>query len=286
MAENIIISTTNHVDNAATTLTVDSESATLPKENLQDLQIVRVFRTGAVTSVQIDVNFGASRLIDLMAIIKHNFTVSATIRWRLSNVSDFSTTVYDSGVVDVWPALEDFGSSPWGVFTWGGKPTQELADLYTSNVFNVLAGATFAIYMRINISDSTNASGYLQAGRLIAGPAYQPSINYANGVEFEFIDESRVTKSRGGQTFVDEVEKFRRMRFDLIQLPENEIFGNVFNSLDRIKGISKDVLVIPQPSEPTTWITQNIYGRISATAPIVNSALTFYGRRIEIEEMI
>lgn len=286
MAENIIISTTNFVDNAATTLTVDSESATLPKENLQDLQIVRVFRTGAVTSVQIDVDFGASRLVDLMAIIKHNFTVSATIQWRLSNVSDFSTTVYDSGVIDVWPAIEDFGSSPWGVFTWGGKPTQELADLYTSNVFNVLEGAAFAIYMRINVSDSTNADGYLQAGRLIAGPAYQPSINYANGVEFEFIDESRVTKSRGGQTFVDEVERFRRMRFDLIQLPENEIFGNVFNSLDRIKGISKDVLVIPQPSEPTTWITQNIYGRISATAPIVNSTLTFYGRRIEIEEMI
>ena len=140
--------------------------------------------------------------------------------------------------------------------------------------------------MRFEIADSTNTDGYLQAGRLIEVPAYQPTMNYANGVEFEFVDESRVTKSRGGQTFVDEVEKFRRMRFYLINLPEDEIFGNVFNSLDRIKGISKDVLVIPQPSEPTTWITQNIYGRISATAPIVNSALTFYGRQIEIEEMI
>jgi hypothetical protein len=286
MAENIIISTTNYVDASTSTLTVDSESSTLPKENLQNLQIVRIFRTGAVTSLQIDVDFGSSKLVDLMSIINHNFTISASIRWRLSNASDFSSSLYDSGTVDVWPAIEDFGSSPWGIFTWGSKPTQEQADLYTANVFAILSSATVARYMRIEISDSTNTDGYLQAGRLIAGPAYQPTINYANGVEFEFVDESRVTKSRGGQTFVDEVEKFRRLRFDLINLPEDEIFGNVFNSLDRIKGISKDVLVIPQPSEPTTWITQNIYGRISATAPIVNSALTFYGRQIEIEEMI
>jgi len=286
MAENMIISTTNYVDASASTLTVDSESSTLPKENLQNLQIVRVFRTGAVTSLQIDVDFGSAKIVDLMAIINHNFTISATIRWRLSNASDFSTSLYDSGTVDVWPALEDFGSSPWGIFTWGGKPLQEQADLYTANVFAILSSAVVARYMRIEISDSTNTDGYLEAGRLIAGPAYQPTINYANGVEFEFVDESRVTKSRGGQTFVDEVEKFRRLRFELVNLPENEIFGNVFNSLDRIKGISKDVLVIPQPSEPTTWITQNIYGRISSTAPIVNSALTFYGRQIEIEEMI
>lgn len=286
MAQNIILSTTNYVDESTSTLTVDSEIASLPKENLQNLQIVRVWRTNSTTTAQIDVDLGSSKIVDLLAIINHNFTVNATIRWRLSAVSDFSTTVYDSGTVDVWPAIEDFGSSPWGVFTWGGKPTQEIADLYTANVFAVLSDAKIARYIRVDISDSTNAAGYLQAGRLIVGPAYQPTINYANGVEFEFVDQSRVTKSRGGQTFVDEVEKFRRIRFDLINLPEPEIFGNVFNALDRIKGISQDVLVIPKPDEPTTWITQNIYGRISSTAPIVNSALNYYGRRIEIEEMI
>ena len=105
MAENIIISTTNYVDASTSTLTVDSESSTLPKENLQNLQIVRIFRTGAVTSLQIDVDFGSSKLVDLMSIINHNFTISASIRWRLSNASDFSSSLYDSGTVDVWPAI-------------------------------------------------------------------------------------------------------------------------------------------------------------------------------------
>jgi len=82
------------------------------------------------------------------------------------------------------------------------------------------------------------------------------------------------------------VERFRRIRFDLINLPENEIFQNVFNQIDRLKGIAGDVFIVPQPDKASTWPTQNIYGRITNTDPIVNSSLTYYGRRIEVEELI
>ena len=280
---NMIISAVNYVDDG--TLTVDDEVATLPGTYLQDRQIVRIWRNTQLTA-QIDVDFGQSRIVDFAALIKHNISTTGTIRWRFSNVSDFSTTVYDSGVVDAWPIVEEFGTLPWGVFSWGGYLNPTIAAEYTISTFDVLDSTVQARYLRIDISDPDNTDGYIQAGRLISGPAYRPSINYANGVEFEFVDESRVTKSRGGQTFIDEVERFRRIRFDLINLPENEVFQNVFNRLDRLKGIAGDILVIPQPDKPSTWITQNIYGRITNTDPIVNSALTYYGRRIEVEELI
>lgn len=284
MARNMIISSTNYVD-TANTITADDEVATLPVSNLQDRQIVKIWRN-TQTTAQIDVDFTTARIINFAALIKHNISQTGTIRWRLSNASDFSTTVYDSGTVDAWPIVEEFGTLPWGVFQWGGYLNPEVAALYTISTFDVLNEAVAARYLRIDISDPSNPDGYLQAGRLICGPAYEPSINYANGVEFEFIDQSRVTKSRGGQTFVDEVERFRRMRFELINLPEAEIFGNIFNQVDRLRGISQDILIIPQPDSPDTWITQNIYGRISQTGPIVNSALDYYTRLIEVEELI
>lgn len=284
MARNMIISSTNYVD-TANTITADDEVATLPVSNLQDRQIVKIWRN-TQTTAQIDVDFTSARIINFAALIKHNISQTGTIRWRLSNASDFSTTVYDSGTVDAWPIVEEFGTLPWGVFQWGGYLNPEVAALYTISTFDVLDEAVAARYLRIDISDPSNPDGYLQAGRLICGPAYEPSINYANGVEFEFIDQSRVTKSRGGQTFVDEVERFRRMRFELINLPEAEIFGNIFNQVDRLRGISQDILIIPQPDSPDTWITQNIYGRISQTGPIVNSALDYYTRLIEVEELI
>ena len=283
MPTNMIISSTNYSD--AGTVTVDDAVGTLPITNLQDRQIVKIWRN-TQTTAQIDVDFGQGRIVDFAALIKHTISQTGKIRWRLSNASDFSSTVYDSGLIDAWPIVEEFGTLPWGVFSWGGYLNITVAAQYTISTFAVLSSPVQARYLRIDISDPDNTDGYIQAGRLIAGPAYKPSINYANGVEFEFVDDSRITKSRGGQTFVDEIERFRRIRFELINLPENEMFQNVFNAIDRLRGVAQDILIIPQPDEPTTWITQNIYGRITQTSPIVNSALTFYGRQIEVEELI
>jgi len=282
---NMIISSTNHVDSASS-ITASSEVATLPVENLQDQQIVKVFRSDGDTTIQIDVDFGLSKTVDFAALIRHNLSQGSTIRWRLSSESDFSTTVYDSGVIDTWPIIEEFGTLPWGVFNWGGYLALPADADYTISSFAILETAVQARYLRINTVDDANPDGYVQAGRLICGPSYRPSTNYGFGSEFEFVDNSRVVKSRGGQTFVDEVERFRRARFELINIPEVEIFGNVFNNIDRERGIVKDVLIIPQPDKPETWITQNIYGRLVSTNPIVNRTLDYYGRVIEIEELI
>lgn len=281
---NMIISSTNYVD-SATSISADSEVATLPVENLQDRQLVKIYRSDDETTIQIDVDFGQGRVIDFVALVRHNISQTGTIRYRLSSQADFSTGD-DSGVVNAWPVVEEFGTLPWGTFTWGGFLNPTVAQNYTINSFRILSSPVVARYLRINIVDGDNAEGYIQAGRLISGPAYRPSINYANGVQVQFVDQSRVVKSRGGQTFVDEVERFRRIRFDLINLPEAEIFGNVFNNIDRLRGIVEDILIIPQPDDPTTWITQNIYGRLVSTDPIVNQALEFYGRTIEVEELI
>jgi hypothetical protein len=281
----MIISSTNYSDEA-TGITADSEVATLPVENLQDRQLVKVYRSDGETDVEIDVDFGQGRIIDFVALIRHNISQTGTIRWRLSNVSDFATTQYDSGTVDAWPVVEEFGTLPWGVFSWGGRINPEVAAQYQISSFTVLDSPVQARYLRINISDDDNADGYIEAGRLIAGPAYRPSTNYGFGAEIQFVDESRIVKSRGGQTFVDEVERFRRIRFELQNLPEAEIFGNVFNNIDRLRGVAKDILVIPQPDDPSTWPTQNIYGRLVSTEPIINRTLELYGRTIEVEELI
>lgn len=282
---NMIISSTNRIDDA-TSITADSEVASLPITNAQDRQLVKVYRSDGATTVQIDVDFGQGRLVDFTAIVRHNMTQTSTYRVRLSNVSDFSTTVYDSGTSDAWPRVEEFGTLPWGVFSWGGFLNPSVAAQYTVSTFDVLDSPVVARYLRIDLADSDSADGYIQFGRLICGPAYRPSNNYAFGSEFTFVDESRVVKSRGGQTFIDEVERFRRVRFTLINIPEAEIFDNVFNNIDRLRGIVNDILVIPQPDDPATYITQNIYGRLLTTSPIQNRVQEYYGRTFEIEELI
>jgi len=282
---NLILSSQNRIDEA-TSITASSEVATLPIENVQDRQLVKVYRSNAATTVQIDVDFGAGKVIDFMAVIRHNISQTGTIRFRLSTVSDFASTQYDSGVVDAWPVVEEFGTLPWGIFSWGGFLNPAVAASYTISSFNIPSSQVVARYLRVDIVDTNNTDGYIQIGRMISGPAYRPSSNYAFGGEFEFVDNSRVVKSRGGQTFIDEVERFRRFTFEILNIPEAEIFSNVFNNIDRERGIAKDILVIPQPGDPATYITQNIYGRLVSTSPIQNRTLEYYGRQFEIEELI
>ena len=88
---NMIISSVNLVDTAST-ITADDEVATLPVGNLQDRQLVKVFRN-TQTTAQLDVDFGQVHIVNFVALIKHNLSQTATIRWRFSNVSNFATTV-------------------------------------------------------------------------------------------------------------------------------------------------------------------------------------------------
>jgi hypothetical protein len=155
---NMLISSTNVVD-SATSITADSEVATLPVENLQNQQLVRVYRSDAATTIEIDVDFGQSKVVDFIALIRHNISQTGTIRWRLSTVSDFATTVYDSGVIDVWPVVEEFGTLPWGVFSWGGFLSSSVAADYPISSYAVLDDDVVARYLRINIVDSSNADG-------------------------------------------------------------------------------------------------------------------------------
>jgi len=281
----VIISSQNRIDDASS-ISADSEVASLPIENVQNRQLQKVYRSNSATTIEIDVDFGSGQGVDFFAIIRHNLSQGGTVRYRLSDVSDFSSAVYDSGTIDAWPVVEEFGTLPWGIFSWGGLLTPEAAAGYTVSSFEVLDTPLVARYLRINIVDTGNTDGYLEIGRLICGPSYRPSSNYAFGSEFEYVDQSRVVKSRGGQTFIDEVERFRRVRFELLNIPEAEIFANVFDNIDRQRGVAKDILVIPQPDDPATYITQNIYGRLISTSPIVNRTLEYYGRQFEIEELI
>ena len=281
---NAIITTKNWVDDAST-ITSTNAVASLPVTNLQDMQIVKVWRTSA-TSAVVDVDFGSQQAVEVISLIRHNLTQSGTLRFRLSNVSDFSTTVYDSGTFNGWPVAEQFGAFPWGVFSWGGVLDADVAADYTVSSYKILSSITLARYFRMDVSDATNPAGYVQAGRLIVSPAYRPSNNYAFGMEIEFVDNSRVQKSRGGQTYIDLVEKYRVATIDLFNLPESEVFGSLFNELDRRRGIGRDILLIPQPSDEFSFISQNLYGRIQSSTPIVNNVLELYGKQITVEELI
>ena len=281
----MLITSTNYVDSATITgHTTEQSSTYTPAENVQEMQLYKSYVADNSTSAYMDFDFGTQKIIDTVAVIGHNLDQSTgTIRVRIGDDSSFFVTKYDSGVVSAWPTVEEFGYLAWDEFHWGGILSGDAVVDYTISFYKVLAQAVQARYMRIDLA---NGVGNIEIGRVFAGPSYRPTNSMKFGWDITWVDDSSITKSIGGNTFVDERPRYRRITFTLPTIPQAEIFHNIFNSLDRRRGIAKDIIVIPRPSDETTFITHNIYGRMSQLYPVDNRGPAYYDRTIRVEEIV
>jgi hypothetical protein len=281
----MLIAFRNYADDG--TLSGGSWASTLPLSNLQDRQLSAIARStnAAVANTAVDCDFGQGRTISFVALLKHNLGQSGQWRVRLGDDPAFAASLYDSGRVDIWPTTYPFGVGLWGEFLWGGKLTTAEASTYGISGYVVLPLPVFARHLKIELFDAANAAGYVQAGRLIAGPAWQPAINLQYGWHLAQVDESRKTRSRGGQTYVDAMPRFRRLTFDLAHMREDEAWGYAYE-LDRIKGVGGDLLVMIDPAKTTHLHRQTVYGSLTESAPISNPQFGLFSKPFTVEELL
>jgi hypothetical protein len=281
----ILIAYRNHVDAAA--LTGGSWTEGLPAANLADRQPSKVARTVGLDPSQttVTLDFGTSVPVRFIALVRHNLTQSGLWRLRLGDDASFVTVLYDTGPIEVWPAPIPFGVGSWGEFLWGGKLDAAEAATYGAQAVHTLATAVRARYLRIDLTDVGNTDGYLQAGRLVAGPAWQPSVNFQYGWTIEQVDESEIRRSRGGQAYVNAKPKYRRLAFTIDHLGKDEIFGHAYE-LERLKGKGGDLMVIADPDDATHAHRHTIYGALAESAPITNTTFGRYRRRFVVDELL
>ncbi len=281
----MIIASRNHADDAG--FSGGAWSAALPAANLADRQLARVARSldtdPADTWVVVD--FGRQVPVSFIALWRHNLTQSARWRLRLGRDSALATWDHDTGLRDVWPDVMPFGAGEWGEFQWGGKLVPAEAATYGIAAFHLPPNSIMARWLRVDLDDPENPAGYLQAARLFAGPVWRPSINMQYGWSIRQVDESRRTRSRGGQSYVDLVPRYRRLSFALDHLGADEMFANAYE-LDRLKGVAGDLIVIPDPDERRHLHRQAILGALAETSAIEQRVFGLYAKTFTVEELL
>lgn len=303
-SQNCIIVAVNHADTGTVTEGPDDTlfldfttglygqpggSNPLPASNLQNPDVSIIWRSQTLDPAwtQIDTDLGASKPVDVVAVIKNNWSTSATWRVIVSNDPYFETNIYDSGAVNSWPSVgAGFGALPWGTFSWGDVISPVDSSFYQINAIMVLPTQAIGRYVRIMVNDPSNSAGYLEAGRLVIGPAYRPTINFQYGWSIEWVDNSPTTRSLGNKVFVDKRTRFRVLRMTLDHIPEAEMYANVFDFIDRRKGIAGDMLVVPRPDNPGFYIHEAIYARLQQPAPVVNAYFGRSTRQLVFEEIV
>ena len=240
---NILIGYSNYID--AATLSGGSWSATLTQANIKNRLLAKVARTAnalAASSI-VDVNLTSAKTVKAFGVIATNISASgATYRIRGSNDNTFATSLYDSGTVS--------------------------AVKQTPNIIIGIAAGVVAQYWRLEITNTSNAAGYIQIGRIFIGNAFIPTINYSYNGSFGYRTTTGVVTSIGEIDYFDQrpLRKSMQLSMDWLTNAEEEAALSLIYAAD----IDGEVLVVPNPDDTTYNQRNNFLARLAQLSPLQN----------------
>ena len=253
---NAILGFTNLVDAAGTVLSASNPVSGLDAANLSTPIVQQVYRAQSGNG-WFQADFGASKSIGVVAFEcwRNGLVIGAadTVRLQLDAVTPGAGAVYDSGAgaSSIVPA---FGY--WLAF---------------------FATPKTARYVRITIA---SAASYFQVGRLWAGPALQPTRNFAYGWGREWDDASVVTKApKSGIRIRNLGPKFRTLSIAFNALASAD--ADSVEDGDVLTGISAQMLVCIDPAAPAR---KTIIGTPAKASPIVQAQFPVFQKAYTIEE--
>lgn len=237
---NLRIVPTNAVDTA--TLTSADFTATLPVTNLQLEGRARVARTTNATGTKtINGNFAGTTLCSALVLYGHNLSGTATWRLRLyAGTNQTGTVTYDSTTLTPQTVV-GWGAFQWGVESWGSYIFRDWEQPFYSLFF----ADTYALSFKLELTDSLNPAGYLQAGRLIMGRYLSPYYNASYGLSLSWDTTSQQRRTLGGSVRTDRRATFRRLSFDLEALAAGE--RALWLDLARSMSLHKEMFVSVYP---------------------------------------
>lgn len=284
---NLLIGYQNRTDEG--TLSGGTWLSTLPLVNLQNRLVQRVARSSGATlaATKFVVDLGAAQSIGVVALVVHNLSVSGKVRVQGDTSTAFTTPTYSSGWVDVWPA----GMIPPELLNWEddnfwlGTISANARAGYQSPFIHVLTSATSCRYWQIEIDDTFNSDGYVQIGRLFMSATWTPSINYAYGAELGYKDTSPIETSLTGAEYFDVRSKPREFSIALEGLTDTEAYDVVL-SMQRVSGISGEILQVPDLSDTMRIPARAYVGRLVEMSPISNPQPGRFTTKLKIRELI
>jgi len=173
---------------------------------------------------------------------------------------------FNSGFVDVWPTT--------GLGTWDR----------VHGFLKIDPIQTFRFWeLTIQVAPGEEDSVFT-AGRLYLGDPWEPPINMTPGASIGFNDASLVRRTPFGRLHTGTRGQWRRMVFVLQNSDEDLLFTETAR-LDRLRGTSRDVLVVKDIDRPSLLMEQSVYGVFGELDPVViPEPANVFVRRFQIQE--
>lgn len=283
---NCIISYPNRGDGA--TLGGGSWSSDLPQANLKNRRIARVARTTDASdgSFVITGDFGQLRPMRLVALVNHNFSTAATYRFRVFSDAGLTNVDYDSGVLPVFGVVYNELTADWdnGNF-WDLILSAEDRDGLTATLIHVLDYQWTNQYFKLEIFDSTNLDGYLQAGRLFVGSGWIPIVNMDSGASIGFDARDQIDEAISGAEYFEKRRAPRIAKFNLPYMEDAEGWQVAFE-IQRKQATTDDVFYMWDVDDSVNVLRRSFLGRLKSLSPIDQPYVNKTSTSFEIKEQI
>lgn len=180
---------------------------------------------------------------------------------------------YDSGAFDAWDA------------TYLSSTTaEEREGLRNTPTFQPTTPQTYQ-YWRVDISDTSNADGYIEMGRVFMGSLWQPGINMVYGASLHYEPRDEMTETRSGAEYFDERDGYRVARFRLQAATEGEAVLTI-QRMQRQLGLSGELFFVWDDDDTTYKPERTFLGRMRSVSPITAARWSEFEAEFDIKELL
>lgn len=257
--------------------------ANILTENLSKPVVFAPTSPGIITFC---IDLGAMKLIDLLALLKHNGNYTA--KWRVYlnlDINDPLGQEYDSGWQTLIPAQSTFGALKWGQFLWGEVIPEYNLGQYNRHAYLPLPTTIGARYITVSIDAPANTNP-LRFYRLWASVGYQPSVNIVYGADITVIDETKRTQAVSGtRRYGDPVQR-RQLNFAFELLPRTEMLYNIVGGLHLASGTYTPVIAMLEPTDPANFHLESVYGNLMELDKAAYTSWLRWDTALKVEEAV
>ena len=267
-------------DNAANRSTLSVTGAPqLQVGNLLTNNKNEVYRSAAtVLSVTFTATYFSPETIGVVAFPFCNFSSTATMRVRLYSDAGCTVLLLDSGTV--------LCSQGAGAKVAGLTATQSASAYSYGGGTNATAWLqkTAGVYgMKIDLNDSANLQGYLEAARLVMGDYFSPMYQAEYGATLALEDTTANFRTDAGNLLSDVGTRNKKLSLTLsFMMPSDRAA-----LWDLVKHVGKSqpvfLSLFPQDADVKLEANHTIYGKFTTASTFAASQYNIYSAPLEIE---
>lgn len=249
---------------ASGTWSTDSAVSILPVSNLAGASRRKVWRSTATGTVgaYAQADLGAATSCDLLAFLGVNWTAAATVALKSSANADMSSP-------DLDVSLSSSGLTPY-------------LDTTSKQFVYPLPATSTRRYWRATVTDTSLS--YIEAGKGIIGAATVPTRNFSHEWRKFIQDDSTVTRSFGGETYVNVRSISRGVELEFKALTQAEADGFAATLLQSF-GISAPIMVVLN-YDATAIARDTYHGLLQEPPEIVHSSGVLRTLRLRLLERL